>query len=72
MWMTGGICPDHSVIGRFVLLRAETLSDSFFAGLTASVLKATGSDLSVLGLDGTVIAAARSARTQTAPHHVAT
>ena len=58
MWMTGGICPDHSVIGRFVLLHAETLSDSFFAGLTASVLKATGSDLSVLALDGTVIAAA--------------
>jgi hypothetical protein len=58
MWVTGGICPDHSVIGRFVLLHAETLSDSFFAGLTASVLKATGCELSMLGLDGTVIAAA--------------
>jgi len=58
MWVTGGICPDHSVIGRFLLLHAETLSDSFFAGLTASVLKATGSDTAMLGLDGTVIAAA--------------
>jgi hypothetical protein len=58
MWVTGGICPDHSVIGRFVLLHAETLSESFFAGLTASVLKATGSDTGTLGLDGTVIAAA--------------
>ncbi|MGH6690500.1 MAG: transposase [Gammaproteobacteria bacterium] len=58
MWVTGGICPDHSVIGRFVLLHAETLSESFFAGLTASVLKATGSEVAMLGLDGTVIAAA--------------
>lgn len=58
MWVTGGICPDHSVIGRFVLLHAETLCDSFFTGLTASVLKATGSDLGVLALDGTVVAAA--------------
>jgi hypothetical protein len=58
MWVTGGICPDHSVIGRFVLLHAETLSDSFFSGLTASVLKATGSDTAMLALDGTVIAAA--------------
>ena len=58
MWVTGGICPDHSVIGRFLLLHAETLSDSFFAGLTGSVLKATGSEVAMLGLDGTVIAAA--------------
>lgn len=58
MWVTGGICPDHSVIGRFLLLHAETLSESFFAGLTGSVLKATGSDAALLGLDGTVIAAA--------------
>jgi Transposase DDE domain/Transposase domain (DUF772) len=58
MWVTGGICPDHSVIGRFLLLHAETLSDSFFTGLTASVLKATGSDMALLSLDGTVIAAA--------------
>jgi len=58
MWMTGGICPDHSVIGRFLLLHAETLTDGFFAGVTASVLKATGSDTEMLGMDGTVIAAA--------------
>ena len=58
MWVTGGICPDHSVIGRFVLQHAGTLSDSFFAGLTVSVLKATGSDTALLALDGTVIAAA--------------
>lgn len=58
MWVTGGICPDHSVIGRFLLQHTETLSESFFAGLTASVLKATGSDTALLGLDGTVMAAA--------------
>ncbi len=58
MWLTGGICPDHSVIGRFLLLHAATLTESFFAGLTASVLKATGSGTSTLAADGTVIAAA--------------
>ena len=58
MWLTGGICPDHSVIGRFVLLHAATLTESFFAGLTASVLKATGSGTGTLAADGTVIAAA--------------
>jgi Transposase DDE domain/Transposase domain (DUF772) len=64
MWVTGGICPDHSVIGRFVLMHSATLTESFFAGLTASVLKATGSGTSTLAVDGTVIAAA-SARVGT-------
>jgi hypothetical protein len=58
MWVTGGICPDHSVLGRFLLLHAETLTDSFFAGLTRSVLKATASGTGTLAADGTVIAAA--------------
>jgi transposase len=60
MWVTGGICPDHSVIGRFILLHAETLEGGFLEGLTRSVLRATGSGTETLAGDGTVIAAQAS------------
>ncbi len=60
MWVTGGICPDHANIGRFINLHDDLISGEFFIGLTASVLKETGSSGHRLAGDGTVIEAAGS------------
>jgi transposase len=60
MWVTGGICPDHSVIGRFVLLHADAIEGPFLDDLTRSVLRATGSGTDTLAGDGTVVAAQAS------------
>jgi len=59
-WISGGIAPDHSIIGRFVQRHAELLTQEFFKELTQQVLKATGSNTQVLAGDGTVIEAAAS------------
>ena len=59
-WLTGGIMPDHSVIGRFIQMHAALLTDSFFKSLTRSVLKATNSGTSRTAGDGTVVEAAAS------------
>lgn len=60
MWITGGITPDHAIIGRFIALHEESLTQSFFESITASVLKATGSKSNRLAGDATVIEAACS------------
>ncbi len=60
MWITGGITPDHAAIGRFITLHEESLTQSFFESITASILKATGAKSSRLAGDGTVIEAACS------------
>ena len=60
MWVTGGICPDHASIGRFILLHEDSFSNGFFESLTRTVLKVTGSDGERLAGDGTVVEAACS------------
>lgn len=60
MWVTGGICPDHACIGRFIILHEDSFSQGFFESLTRTVLKVTGSDGERLAGDGTVIEAACS------------
>ena len=60
MWVTGGICPDHASIGRFIILHEESMSSGFFESLTRAALKATGSDGNNLAGDGTVVEAACS------------
>jgi len=60
LWITGGIMPDHSVIGRFICRHASLLSKEFFEGLTHSVLTHTGSNVERSAGDGTVIEAAAS------------
>jgi transposase len=60
MWVTGGIAPDHTVIGRFIVLHEESLTEGFFEALTSSILTATGSCSSRVAGDGTVIEAACS------------
>lgn len=59
-WLTGGIMPDHSVIGRFIQQHEALLTDAFFESLTRSVLKATRSGVSRTAGDGTVVEAAAS------------
>lgn len=59
-WLTGGIMPDHSMIGRFIQQHTTLLTDTFFDSLTRSVLKVTGSDVSRTAGDGTVVEAACS------------
>jgi transposase len=60
MWVTGGIAPDHTNIGRFIVLHEESLTRGFFEALTSSILKATGSSSTRVAGDGTVIEAACS------------
>jgi IS5 family transposase len=59
-WLTGGITPDHSVIGRFLNDHAQRLSEEFFESLTREVLKVTRSSTQSLAGDGTVVQAAAS------------
>ena len=59
-WISGGIQPDHSVIGRFIQQHREQLSEGFFVELTREVLKRTGSRGGDLAGDGTVIQSAAS------------
>lgn len=60
MWVTGGIAPDHTNIGRFITMHEKSLTEDFFESLTASILTATGSSSARLAGDGTVIEAACS------------
>lgn len=57
MWVSGGIMPDHSVIGDFLVLHRETLTDSFFEELTRGVLKVVGGDTQNVAGDGTMLRA---------------
>jgi len=60
MWITGGIAPDHTNIGRFIILHEDSLTTTFFESLTRDVLKQTGSNSQRVAGDGTVIEAACS------------
>ena len=60
MWITGGIAPDFTKIGRFITNHETSLTCSFFESLTRQVLKVTGAKSERLAGDGTVIEAACS------------
>lgn len=60
MWVTGGIAPDHTNIGRFIGMHEASLTQGFFESLTSSILAATGSRSTRVAGDGTVIEAACS------------
>lgn len=59
-WWSGGIMPDHSVLGRFVRQHEDRLTAGLFEQLTRQVLKATGSGTATVAGDGTVIEAMSS------------
>lgn len=59
-WITGGICPDHATIGRFINLHKETISGSFFEKLTAQIVECLPEVDRQLSGDGTTMEAAAS------------
>lgn len=59
-WLSGGVIPDHTVIGRFLNRHRERLTDRFFERLTRRVLERTGGSTRSVGIDGTVVQAAAS------------
>jgi len=60
MWVSGGIAPDHSVIGQFICRHEDLISGRLFERLTTTVLKRSGGSNGALAGDGTVIEAACS------------
>jgi transposase len=59
-WLTGGACPDHASIGRFVGRFGDLLAGRLFENLTAEILARTGTSGTDLAGDGTTIAAVAS------------
>jgi len=59
-WITGGIAPDHSVIGKFICRHQNAITDQLFKEVTASILGTTKSQGQSVAGDGTVIEAACS------------
>lgn len=60
MWVSGGIAPDYSILGRFIQRHAALFQGDFFEALTEKVLKRTGSGRERLAGDGTVLEAVTS------------
>ncbi len=60
MWVTGGVCPDHTTIGRFLQMHAERLTGVAFEQLAVAILRRMGSRTELLAGDGTVVEAAGS------------
>lgn len=60
LWITGGIAPDHSVIGKFICRHHEQIKGSLFMNITTSIIQRTGGQGDSVAADGTVIEAACS------------
>jgi len=59
-WVTGGLCPDHATIGRFINLHAEAIAGPFFEEMTAKILGCLPEVDRELSGDGTLIESAAS------------
>lgn len=60
MHLCGGLQPDHSTIGRFIAERQETLSETFFVEVTASLAKRLDISAGHAAIDGTIVQAVAS------------
>lgn len=60
LWLTGGVCPDHSTLGRFIQLHHLELRESLFEELTRSILGRLPEANMELSGDGTIVEAAAS------------
>lgn len=60
-WLTGGVSPDHSVIGRFIARHGELLGGVFFEELTARIVKECSGSGGDVAIDGGVVQAAATA-----------
>lgn len=59
-WLTGGLQPDHSTLGRFLVRHAETIQQGLFEKVTRLVLRRVALPTQDVAGDGTVIEAAAS------------
>lgn len=60
MWVGGGITPDHSILGRFIVRHEQELNGPLFESIVQAVLQRTGSGRERLAGDGTVLEAMSS------------
>ena len=60
MWICGGHRIDHSTIGKFVQLHAETLSEAFFVAVAGWVVQQLKLRAGTASIDGTVVESAGS------------
>jgi transposase len=59
-WLTGGICPDHSTIGKFINQHKEEMEGGFFVELTGNIVRKLKLKRGEVAGDGTVIKAVTS------------
>ena len=60
--LCGGLHPDHSTIGNFIVRHEALLSDQFFVSATQALAKKLGLRDGEAGLDGTIVQAASGLR----------
>ena len=60
IWILGGLTPDHSTFGRFILRLREGVSEELFERITQEALREVGRSIRDVSLDGTAIQAAVS------------
>lgn len=60
MWVSGGISPDHSILGRFIMRHEQSLSGPLFEAIVQKALQRTDSNKQCLAGDGTVLEAMSS------------
>jgi transposase len=61
-WLCGGLQPDHSTLGKFIVRHQELLSDEFFVSASRQLASKLGLKPGEAAADGTVIQAAASLR----------
>jgi transposase len=59
-WLTGGLMPDHSALGKFINKHAELLSGQIFEEFTRVIVQRLGARGGSVAIDGTVVRAAAS------------
>ncbi|MCK5847874.1 MAG: transposase [Caldisericia bacterium] len=59
-WLTDGLQPDHSTIGKFIQLHAQVLQDDYFTALTRVILQKLKVNTQEVACDGTIVEAVGS------------
>lgn len=59
-WITGGVIPDHTTIGRFLQLHSDTITKEYFEELTRGLVNKTANSTHEWAIDGTIIESAGS------------
>ena len=54
-WLTDGLQPDHSTIGKFIQLHGQLLQDDYFTALTRVILQKLKVNTQEVACDGTIV-----------------